>query len=102
VKSYGVTPNENETQVTSANISPNQAADYIRMMEHTRRIESSGDERGFAASRFVRSIKDRFKAGQAGDGQRDKCERVAVAKLGQRRSRWWRDGICSHGSWCVR
>jgi hypothetical protein len=39
---YGATPNETETQVTSANNTPNQAGQYIKMMEHTRRIGEPG------------------------------------------------------------
>lgn len=39
---YGATPNETETEVTAANNTPNQAGQYIQMMEHTRRIGEPG------------------------------------------------------------
>lgn len=39
---YGVTPNQNETKVTSTNGTSNQAGEYIKMMEHTRRIGEPG------------------------------------------------------------
>jgi hypothetical protein len=39
---YGVTPNESETQVTSANTSPNQAADYINKMQYKPKIGEAG------------------------------------------------------------
>jgi hypothetical protein len=39
---YGATPNSTETEVTAANNTPNQAGQYIQMMEHTRRIGEPG------------------------------------------------------------
>jgi hypothetical protein len=41
---YGATPNASETQVTTSNGSGNQAGEYIRMMEHTRRIGELGHD----------------------------------------------------------
>jgi hypothetical protein len=43
---YGATPNETETQVTATNSGANQAGQYIKMMEHTRRIGEPG-HRGY-------------------------------------------------------
>ena len=39
---YGVTPNENETAVTSTNRTPNQTGDYINKMQYTPRIGEGG------------------------------------------------------------
>jgi hypothetical protein len=39
---YGVTPNESETQVTSANTGPNQAGDYINKMQYKPKIGEAG------------------------------------------------------------
>jgi len=39
---YGVTPNESETQVTSTNRTPNQAADYINKMQYRPRVGEAG------------------------------------------------------------
>jgi hypothetical protein len=39
---YGVTPNESETQVTSANRNPNQAGDYINKMQYKPKIGEAG------------------------------------------------------------
>ena len=39
---YGVTPNESETQVTSANTTPNQAGDYINKMQYKPKIGEAG------------------------------------------------------------
>ena len=39
---YGVTPNATDTKVTSQNKDPNQAATYIRMMQHHPRVGEAG------------------------------------------------------------
>ena len=39
---YGVTPNATHTEVTSENKDPNQAATYIRMMQHHPRVGEEG------------------------------------------------------------
>ncbi len=39
---YGVTPNATDTKVTSENKDPNQAATYIRMMQHHPRVGEEG------------------------------------------------------------
>ncbi len=39
---YGVTPNQNETAVTSSNRTPNQAGDYINKMQYTPKIGEGG------------------------------------------------------------
>lgn len=41
---YSVTPNNTETEVTSSNNTSNQAGEYIKMMEHTRRIGEPGHD----------------------------------------------------------
>jgi hypothetical protein len=39
---YGPTPNEKENEITSENRDPNQAADYIKTMQHHPRIGEEG------------------------------------------------------------
>jgi hypothetical protein len=39
---YGVTPNESETAVTSANRTPNQTADYVNKMQYKPKVGEAG------------------------------------------------------------
>ena len=39
---YGPTPNEKENEITSENRDPNQAADYIKTMQHHPRVGEAG------------------------------------------------------------
>lgn len=54
---YGVTPNNTSIQVTGANNTGNQAAEYIKTMEHTRRIGEAGHD-GFYVDAVAIDFKD--------------------------------------------
>ncbi len=65
---YGATPNETETEVTSANSTPNQAGQYIQMMEHTRRIGEPGHS-GFYIDAVAIDYTSEGKTASFGGGQ---------------------------------